>query len=242
MATRAVIITIDNRIMTSTYNHYDGYPDYLGKALSTHYNSDELAKKISGEGYISYIDDETGEINVSNPRDKEVKPTVSDFGGMDVDDMAYELAKDINAAGADYAYIWNQRGDNWVTVKNDGIKSTMNKLADELPTMGFDDEQDMMEEKDYMTEWKSFLNEESFDQAFDRIDKEKEVYPGKYPIEKIMSQAMFRLQDEPKEMLDAYKKSLANDIRLNGKETYADYSVEDFIEDYENYVGDKMDS
>ena len=53
---------------------------------------------------------------------------------------------------------------------------------------------------------------------------------------------MFRLQDEPKEMLDAYKASLANDIRLNGKDAYADYSVEDFIEDYENYIGDKMDS
>jgi hypothetical protein len=222
MATRAVIITIDNRIMTSTYNHYDGYPDYLGKALSTHYNSDELAKKVSSEGYISYIDDETGEINVSNPKDKDIKPTVSDFGGMDVDDMAYELAKDINASGADYAYIWNQRGGNWVTVKNDGVRSTMNKLADELPTMGFDNEQDMMEKKDYMTEWKSFLNENT--------------------VEKVMSQAMFKLQDEPKEMVDAYKKSLANDIRLNGKETYADFTVEDFIEDYNEYVNDKMDS
>jgi len=212
MATRAVIITIDNRMMTSTYNHYDGYPDYLGKALSTHYNSDELAKKISGEGYISYIDDETGEVNVSNPRDKEVKPTVSDFGGMDVDDMAYELAKDINASGADYAYIWNQRGGNWVTVKNDGVRSTMNKLADELPTMGFDNEQDMMEEKDSMNE----------------------------DMDKVLSQAMFKLQDEPKDLVKAYKDSLANDIRLNGKESYANYSVEDFIEDYENYVGEKM--
>jgi hypothetical protein len=221
MATRAVIITIDNRIMTSTYNHYDGYPDYLGKALSTHYNSDELAKKISGEGYISYIDDETGEVNVSNPNDKDIKPRTDDFGGMDVDDMAYELAKEINGSGADYAYIWNQRGNNWVTIKNDGTKSTMDKLVGELPTMGFDDEQDMMEEKDYMTEWKSFLNENA--------------------VEKVMSQAMFKLQDEPKEMLDAYKKSLANDIRLNGKEQYMDFSVEDFIEDYNEYVNDKMD-
>jgi hypothetical protein len=221
MATRAVIITIDNRIMTSTYNHYDGYPDYLGKALSTHYNSDELAKKVSSEGYISYIDDETGEINVSNPNDKDIKPRTDDFGGMDVDDMAYELAKEINGSGADYAYIWNQRGNNWVTIKNDGTKSTMDKLVGELPTMGFDDEQDMMEEKDYMTEWKSFLNENA--------------------VEKVMSQAMFKLQDEPKEMLDAYKKSLANDIRLNGKEQYMDFSVEDFIEDYNEYVNDKMD-
>ena len=212
MATRAVIITIDNRIMTSTYNHYDGYPDYLGKALSTHYNSDELAKKVSSEGYISYIDDETGEINVSNPNDKDIKPRTDDFGGMDVDDMAYELAKEINGSGADYAYIWNQRGENWVTIKNDGTKSTMDKLAGELPTMGFDDEQDMMEEKGDMNE----------------------------DMDKVLSQAMFKLQDQPKDLVKAYKDSLANDIRLNGKESYADYSVEDFIEDYENYVGEKM--
>jgi hypothetical protein len=57
-----------------------------------------------------------------------------------------------------------------------------------------------------------------------------------------MSQAMFKLQDEPKEMVDAYKKSLTNDIRLNGKESYADFSVEDFIEDYNEYVNDKMDA
>jgi len=212
MATRAIIITIDNRIMTSTYNHYDGYPDYLGKALETHYNSDELAKKVSSEGYISYIDDETGEINVSNPNDKDIKPRTDDLGGMDVDDMAYELAKEINGSGADYAYIWNQRGENWVTIKNDGTKSTMDKLTAELPTMGFDDEQDMMEEKGNMNE----------------------------DMDKVLSQAMFKLQDQPKDLVKAYKDSLANDIRLNGKESYADYSVEDFIEDYENYVGEKM--
>jgi len=60
-------------------------------------------------------------------------------------------------------------------------------------------------------------------------------------LKKVMSQAFFKLQDEPKEMVSAYKSSLANDIRLNGADTYADYSVDDFIEDYENYIADKMD-
>ena len=77
--------------------------------------------------------------------------------------------------------------------------------------------------EDYTTKWEKFLSE------------------GEDNVAKVMSQAFFKLQDEPKEMLDAYKKSLTNDIRLNGQEQYADYSVEDFIEDYENYIGDKMD-
>ena len=148
--------------MNLTYNHYDGYPAYLGKALEAHYNSDELAKKVSGEGYISYIDDETGEINVTNPQDKDVKPTTYDLGGQDIDGMAYILAKEINATGADYAYIWNQKGNNWVTIKNDGIKSTMDQLENELPTMGFDAEQD------------DFTNEGSMDV----VDKAKTALKG----------------------------------------------------------------
>jgi len=60
-------------------------------------------------------------------------------------------------------------------------------------------------------------------------------------VSSTLSQALFKLEDEPKHMVDAYKKSLANDIRINGKEQYADYSVEDFIADYENYIQDRLD-
>jgi hypothetical protein len=215
MATRAMIMYLDGDKVTSTYNHYDGYPDYLGKALETHYGSDDLAKRVSGEGYISYIDDETGEINVSNPQDKDIKPRMISLSGLNMDDAAYELAKEIDGSGADWAYLRSGLGDEWVAVKNDGIRSLMMKLEKELPLM-------------------MGTNPENDPQAGDFANE------GVEDMDKVLSQAMFKLQDEPKEMLDAYKKSLANDIRLNGKETYADYSVEDFIEDYENYIGDKM--
>ena len=33
-----------------------------------------LPKKIASEGYISYLDPETGDVEVSNPRDKDVEP------------------------------------------------------------------------------------------------------------------------------------------------------------------------
>lgn len=215
MATRAMIMYLDGDKVTSTYNHYDGYPDYLGKALETHYGSDDLAKRVSGEGYISYIDDETGEINVSNPQDKDIKPRMISLSGLNMDDAAYELAKEIDGSGADWAYLRSGLGDEWVAVKNDGIRSLMMKLEKELPLM-------------------MGTNPESDPQASDFVSE------GVEDMDKVLSQAMFKLQKEPKEMLDAYKKSLANDIRLNGKESYADYSVEDFIEDYENYIGDKM--
>ena len=38
----------------------------------------------------------------------------------------------------------------------------------------------------------------------------------------------------------AYVKSLVNDIRINGVEQYKDFTEEDILEDFENYVADKM--
>jgi hypothetical protein len=36
-----------------------------------------------------------------------------------------------------------------------------------------------------------------------------------------------------------YIDSLTNDIKLNGKEAYANYEIDDYIEDFKNYVADK---
>ena len=74
---------------------------------------------------------------------------------------------------------------------------------------------------------------------FDAEEMNENIEEGE--MDKVMSQAMFKLQDEPKDMVDAYKASLTNDIRLNGPGQYADYTVEDFIEDYNNYIQDKME-
>ena len=35
------------------------------------------AEKIASEGYISYLDPETGDIEVSNPKDKNVDPDIT---------------------------------------------------------------------------------------------------------------------------------------------------------------------
>ena len=221
MATRAAIIYLDPAQLEaiSTYNHYDGYPENLGVALEKHYNDDFKANRIASEGYISYVDPETGNIDAKN-QDNPDRLSITD----DPEQTAMDLAELISSYGADYAYIWSAAKTEWHTIKNYGTRSTFEKLEQMMPELfgmsNFEDEDDVME-GDFVTEWKKYLNENT--------------------VEKVMSQAFFKLQDEPKEMVDAYKKSLANDIRLNGKETYEDYSVEDFIEDYENYIADKMD-
>ena len=39
--------------------------------------------------------------------------------------------------------------------------------------------------------------------------------------------------------VDLYMQSLANDIRLNGKEQYADFTIEDYMEDFQEYIADR---
>ena len=79
----------------------------------------------------------------------------------------------------------------------------------------------MATNEDYNAKWQKFLNENT--------------------VQTAMSQAMLMLQDEPEFMVNAYKRSLENDIRLNGEEQYEDFTVEDFVEDYYNYADEKMD-
>ena len=217
MATRALVGWIgDDRKLTSTYNHYDGYPENLGVGLESHYSMPEEARKIASMGYISYLNPETGEIEAKNKEAADVTQLNDDFK-----EAMYEVAAVADSYGADFIYIYDIENLEWTTTKMYGVRSAAESLMNELSALdgGIFRSDDI--EENFNTKWKKFLNENT--------------------VEKVMSQAFFKLQDEPKEMVDAYKSSLVNDIRLNGKETYADYSVEDFIEDYENYISDKMD-
>ena len=232
MGTRALVgfISTDaagNHVLTSTYNHYDGYPENLGVGLNNYYDQTDAAIKISNKGYISYLDPETGEIDAKHkePADKTVLPDSYEEAMRKV----YGVA---DSYGANYIYLYDFDDMEWLNSSMGGsalvIKSFENTgIENQFEGYEGGDLADVdsirnMEEGDYITEWKKFLNENS--------------------VEKVMSQAFFKLQDEPKEMLSAYKASLANDIRLNGQDAYANYSVEDFVEDYENYIADKMDS
>ena len=54
MATRARIgIELKNGSVLSVYHHWDGYPEWLGRILKTHYNSKELAAELIDGGDMS---------------------------------------------------------------------------------------------------------------------------------------------------------------------------------------------
>jgi len=119
MATRALICYFDSEInqITTTYNHYDGYPSNLGVGLETHYNDSEKAKLISNIGYISGMDGDTGEwkaIHIHTP------------SIIHVDELTSPLHIVVRYTDVEYVYIWDTRDNKWHTFPYYELDSLVN--------------------------------------------------------------------------------------------------------------------
>jgi hypothetical protein len=229
MATRALIGFIDDdRQFVSTYNHYDGYPEYLGKALDKHFNDREAAERVASTGYISSIDIEDGSIESKYNEEP-------DYKVLDGDpyEAGIAIGEKVDEYGGDYGYVWFD--GKWHSVKNAGIanmaKALEDKLEDGTIFMSIDENKDVMGEG-YESKWAKFLNEAK-KVDFDVIEKyiEKETTGDAEGGEQLVNFG-----------LDAYMDSLKNDFRLGRGDDYIDYEMDDYVEDFENYVADKMDS
>ena len=132
MGTRALIGYLDANQkpakLTSTYNHYDGYPENLGKGLETFYNSDAKAEEIANVGYISYLDPETGEMEFAN---QGVAPQVTQLPD-NFNEAMMEIAAKIDGMSGNYGYIWDNENEEWITIENNGIRSMAENLEMEL--------------------------------------------------------------------------------------------------------------
>ena len=128
--TRALVGYLSGDRLTTTYNHYDGYPTGLGQGLMTHYNNDDLAKDIAMKGYITSMDPASGEISATHS-DPAKKITLDD----DAEERAREIAGEIDGMGADYGYIWDDESNQWITIKNTGIRSMIDQMMDKLSMM-----------------------------------------------------------------------------------------------------------
>lgn len=229
MATRAAIIYFDgdNGQFTSTYNHYDGYPENLGVALEKHYNDDFKAHKISREGYISYMNPETGDIEQKNQQDPDVEQV------YDEDTAASQINDVIQSYGADYAYIFSPALDKWVTIKNAGSNTVMNTLDQLMPEMfgrgdmvDYDSIDNM--EEGYKTKWKKFITEND---------------DAKVRFEKVRDNAYRMLKHEPGNQVNDYVDALARQIKLKPSDAdeYIEYDRTDWKADFDDYISDKMD-
>ena len=60
MATRSVIAKLDDNGIKAVYCHNDGYLEYNGKLLDTHYTNENKVDKLLAEGDISSLGREIG--------------------------------------------------------------------------------------------------------------------------------------------------------------------------------------
>ena len=170
MGTRALIGYLDtdgDTKLTSTYNHYDGYPSNLGKGLETFYNSDAKAEEIANVGYISFLDGETGEWEAKNKSMADVTPLPDNFN-----EAMMEVATKIDNYGADFGYIWDNENEEWITVRNNGIGKMTQDL--EMNLAHLKDKFAMMPERpDQTMEAKDEMSEEELNEIFVRQMKYK---------------------------------------------------------------------
>ncbi len=125
--TRALVGYLAGDRLTTTYNHYDGYPSHLGKALEMHYNDDDKAKEIAMKGYITSIDGDTGEVE-STHKEKPGKVILPD----DKEQRAREIAEEVEKFGAEYGYVWDDNTNQWITIKNTGMRSMIDQILEKL--------------------------------------------------------------------------------------------------------------
>ena len=220
MGTRALIGYLDTdggAKLTSTYNHYDGYPSNLGKGLENFYDNDAKAEEIANVGYISYLDPETGEWEAANKQKPEMTTLPDNFNKA-----MMEIAAEVDSFGADYGYIWDNENEEWITVKNDGIRRMAEDLEMELAHLKGKFAMLPNQPDQTMEAYHIGSNKEVIIKEEGAVDKAKKALKGKMN-------------------LDVYIKSLENDIRLNGEKSYEDYSLDDFVEDYDNYIQDKTE-
>ena len=117
MATRARIgIELKNGSVLSAYHHWDGYPEWLGRILTTHYNSRQLAAELIDGGDMSscWTDerwDDTGVKGVYGPQ----------YYSQRGEFIAPYHDKDLNeylCNSEEYSYIFTKEG-KWVCYTND---------------------------------------------------------------------------------------------------------------------------
>ena len=224
MATRALIGFLDDdKQLTSTYNHYDGYPEHTGKLLKKYFNDVEAAERLAATGYISSIDDEG---NIDSKYDED--PYYKVIDAEDAFTAGMMIGDEVKDMTADYGYIWVRELGKWITVKNSGGDSIAKQLEDELGESGMYMVDESINEAGYEAKWAQFLLEAKdvdFNVIKAFIKNSNDGYKdGSYDY-----------------AIDAYIDSLKNSFRLGAKEDYADYEMDDYVEDFDNYVADRMD-
>ena len=143
MGTRARIgIQLKDNSVLSVYHHWDGYPEWLGRILKTHYNSKEKASELIDGGDMSVCwTKERWTGKELAPYVKEIKET-EEYGPQyysqrgeecppRYDDSIFDyLEKDNNE---EYAYVWTIN-NKWVCMNMNQFDNTKKPEKVSIPS------------------------------------------------------------------------------------------------------------
>jgi len=116
MATRSRIGLKTTKGIKHIYAHWDGYPDYVGKILLEHYNTQEKINELLNVGNVSCLKPLIGEKHDFD----NANPEWSVFYGRDRDDKGEEarntnnvtnFLKSVSDCWGEYAYLF--RDNQW---------------------------------------------------------------------------------------------------------------------------------
>jgi hypothetical protein len=131
MATRSRIgIELKNGSVLSVYHHWNGYPEWLGRILKTHYNTRALATELIDGGDMSscWTEDRWN----SETKAQEYGPQYYSQRGEDCPPRHDADLNEYLCDSEEYSYIFTKDGE-WVCYTNDGRFPDMVKQV-EIPS------------------------------------------------------------------------------------------------------------
>ena len=130
MSTRSRIgLELSDGSVLSVYHHSDGYPEWLGRILNTHYNTKEKVEQlIDGEDMSSCWTDQRWD----NSADGTYGPQYYSQRGDDCPPYLDESLEDYLSDGEEYAYLFTN--GEWVCYDRHQFDSTRTPEVVEIPS------------------------------------------------------------------------------------------------------------
>ena len=123
MATRSRIgIQLKDNSILSVYHHWDGYPEWLGRILNTHYNSRDLASELIDGGDMSAAWGDENRAEYYSERGEDCPPRY--------DDDIFDFLKKEN--NEEYAYVWTVNNE-WKCLDMHSFDDSKNPEVVEIP-------------------------------------------------------------------------------------------------------------
>lgn len=126
MATRSRIgLELSDGSILSAYHHWDGYPEWLGRILETHYNTRESASALIDGGDMSSCWTDTPFGNDGTP--SAYGPNYYSMRGENCPPRLDANLVEYLSDGEEYAYIFNRLGE-WICYDLHGDTATLTEI------------------------------------------------------------------------------------------------------------------